>query len=235
MIDGSGAGDRTEWDNVLNYGLVRNTTGGPTNYNGVALLSGNNFGFYAIKNDGGDGGFQIYDGFDDAEKWQAISGGIAKATAGPGDVSNVTSAGPFTINAGDSIKVAFAILAADNKALLDAAVNQSRIKYQEILVLDVKDNSTMPTEFSLAQNYPNPFNPSTKISWQSPVSSWQTLKVYDVLGNEVATLVDEYREAGRYDVEFQSAVGNGQLASGVYYYQLKIDHFIQTKKMVLIK
>ncbi len=57
----------------------------------------------------------------------------------------------------------------------------------------------------LHQNYPNPFNPSTKISWQSPVGSWQTLKVYDVLGNEVATLVNEYRNAGSYEVEFNAS------------------------------
>ncbi len=92
-----------------------------------------------------------------------------------------------------------------------------------------------PTSFSLDQNYPNPFNPSTKISWQSPVAGWQTLKVYDVLGNEVATLVDEFREAGSYEVEFKSAVGSLQLASGIYYYQLKAGNFIQTKKMMLMK
>ena len=67
-------------------------------------------------------------------------------------------------------------------------------------------------EFALEQNYPNPFNPSTKISWQSPVSSWQTLKVYDVLGNEVATLVNEEKPAGSYEVEFNA----GGLSSGVY-------------------
>lgn len=232
MIDGSGAGDRTEWDNVLSYGFVRNTTGGPTNYNGVALLSGNNYGFYAIRNDGGDGGFQIYDGFDDAEKWQSISGGIAKATAGPGDVSNVTSAGPFAINAGDSIKVAFAILAADNKALLDAAVNQARIKYQEIIVLDVEDNNTMPTEFSLAQNFPNPFNPGTKISWQSPVGCWQIIKLYDVMGNEIETIVDGYYEAGTHSTLY---IINSSLPSGVYFYQLKAGNFTQTRKMLLLK
>uniref|UniRef100_A0A832DI14 T9SS type A sorting domain-containing protein n=1 Tax=Ignavibacterium album TaxID=591197 RepID=A0A832DI14_9BACT len=236
LIDGSGLGDRTEWDNFLNYGFIRNTTGGPTNYNGVALLSGNNYGFYAIKNDGGDGGFQIYDGFDDSEKWQAISGGVSKTTAGPGDVSNVTSAGPFSINSGDSVKIAFAILAAGNKTALDVAVNQARVKYQEVLILDVKDNKTIPQQFSLEQNYPNPFNPSTKISWQSPVSGHQTLKIYDVLGNEVATLVDEYREAGRYEVEFNVAqVSRPELSSGVYFYRLVIGNFIATRKLVLMR
>ena len=74
--------------------------------------------------------------------------------------------------------------------------NGNPVSVKEELILN-------PTGFYLSQNYPNPFNPSTKISWQSPVSGWQTLKVYDVLGNEVATLVDEYRNAGSYEVEFQ--------------------------------
>ncbi len=97
-------------------------------------------------------------------------------------------------------------------------------------------------EFRLNDNYPNPFNPSTKISWQSPVSGWQTLKVYDVLGNEVATLVDEFREAGNYEVEFQSSVGNRQLASGIYFYRIAIHSdkltagsFTEVKKMILAK
>ncbi|WP_337873471.1 S8 family serine peptidase, partial [Ignavibacterium sp.] len=233
LIDGSGLGDRTEWDNSLNYGFIRNTTGGPANYNGVALLSGNNYGFYAIKNDGGDGGFQIYDGFDDSEKWTAISGGIAKSTAGPGDVSNVTSAGPFNISSGDSIKIAFAILAADNKVSLDAAVNQARTKYQEIIVLDVNDNQLTPLDFSLDQNYPNPFNPTTIISFVIPTGTRNlvTLKVYDVLGNVVATLADEYKEAGRYKVEFDAS----SLPSGVYIYKLAAGSFVSSKKMIVIK
>ncbi|MEP0862714.1 MAG: T9SS type A sorting domain-containing protein [Ignavibacterium sp.] len=86
-------------------------------------------------------------------------------------------------------------------------------------------------DFTLYQNYPNPFNPVTKISWQTPVSSWQTLKVYDVLGNEVATLVDEYREAGRYKVEFDAS----SLASGVYIYKLTAGSFVSSKKMMVIK
>jgi len=82
---------------------------------------------------------------------------------------------------------------------------------------DVND-AAIPNEFKLEQNYPNPFNPSTKISWQSPVGSWQTLKVYDILGNEVATLVNEYRQAGSYNVEF--TMNNLQLSSGIYFYRL---------------
>ncbi|MBE0572834.1 MAG: T9SS type A sorting domain-containing protein [Ignavibacteriaceae bacterium] len=92
-------------------------------------------------------------------------------------------------------------------------------------------NLDLPTQYILHQNYPNPFNPSTKISWQSPVGSWQTLKIYDVLGNEVATLVDEYKPAGIYELEWD-VIG---LPSGVYFYQIKAESFIETKKMVLIK
>ena len=95
----------------------------------------------------------------------------------------------------------------------------------------VKDYTQYPMDFSLLQNYPNPFNPTTKISWQSPISSWQTLKVYDVLGNEVATLVDEYKSAGSYEVVFDAS----NLASGIYLYQLRTGELILTKKMVLIR
>jgi hypothetical protein len=104
-------------------------------------------------------------------------------------------------------------------------------------------------DFKLEQNYPNPFNPSTKISWQSPIGSWQTLKIYDVLGNEVATLADEYKPAGSYEVEFSTKDGSASggnaysLPSGVYLYQLRAvdpstssgQGFLATKKMILIK
>ena len=103
------------------------------------------------------------------------------------------------------------------------------------IVVGVEEEETLPTEYALLQNYPNPFNPSTTISWQSPIGSHQTIKVFDVLGNEIATLVDEYRPAGRYEVEFQSSVGSWQLASGIYFYQLKAGEYTAVKKMLLIK
>lgn len=99
-------------------------------------------------------------------------------------------------------------------------------KYSAETVVDL-----IPQNLELAQNYPNPFNPSTVISWQSPVSGWQILKVFDVLGNEVATLVDEYKPAGGYDIEFNAS----HLASGIYLYKLYAGSYIQAKKMVLMK
>ena len=80
----------------------------------------------------------------------------------------------------------------------------------------LKKKNHLLKSFTLEQNYPNPFNPSTVISYQLPVSSDVTLKVYDVLGNEVATLVNEEKSAGSYEVEF-SADG---LTSGIYFYKL---------------
>lgn len=85
--------------------------------------------------------------------------------------------------------------------------------------------------FTLEQNYPNPFNPSTTISWQSPVGSLHTLKVYDVLGNEVATLFNEYGEAGNHKITFNAS----GLASGIYYYRLISGSSVETKKMLLVK
>jgi len=101
---------------------------------------------------------------------------------------------------------------------------------------EVKVEIISPNEFVLEQNYPNPFNPSTKISWQSPVSGHQTLKIFDVLGNEVATLFDEYREAGRYEVEFNVAqVSRPEISSGLYMYKLTVGNFSAIRKMMLIK
>ena len=100
------------------------------------------------------------------------------------------------------------------------------------LISDVEDGINWnEMQYSLNQNFPNPFNPSTKISWQSPVGSWQSIKVFDVLGNEIATLVNEYKPAGIYEVEFD---GTG-LPSGVYLYQLKAGDYINTNNMLLLK
>ena len=102
----------------------------------------------------------------------------------------------------------------------------------------------LPVMFELFQNYPNPFNPTTKIKYSipSPHSSsplakgrnevgFVTLKVYDILGREIITLVNEFKEPGNYEVEFN----DGSLASGIYFYKLQAGSFAETKKMILLK
>ncbi|OGV16610.1 MAG: hypothetical protein A2440_02730 [Stygiobacter sp. RIFOXYC2_FULL_38_25] len=105
----------------------------------------------------------------------------------------------------------------------------------------IEEEKEIPSEFSLSQNYPNPFNPSTTINYQLSTSGFVTLKVYDVLGREVATLVKEYKQPGVYNSQF--SIRNSQLSSGVYFYTLKAGDpslrsghgFIQSKKMILLK
>ena len=101
--------------------------------------------------------------------------------------------------------------------------------------VNVNDENPGLTDFVLYQNYPNPFNPKTVISYQLPVNSNVTLKVFDILGNEVAVLVNEYHSSGKYEVEFFPESSTQQPASGIYLYQLKTDNFVETKKMLLLK
>jgi Secretion system C-terminal sorting domain len=92
-------------------------------------------------------------------------------------------------------------------------------------------SSTIPEKFSLEQNYPNPFNPKTIINYELPITNYVSLKVYDVLGKEVAALVSQKQNAGSYEVEF-----NGEnFSSGIYFYKLEAGNFIETKRMILLK
>lgn len=107
-------------------------------------------------------------------------------------------------------------------------------------IMKVVDNSssaagqnTIPVEFKLEQNYPNPFNPSTTFYYQIPNAGHVSLKVYDILGREVTTLVDEFLNPGIHNSQF--SISNSELPSGVYFYQLRAGSFTETKKLVLMK
>lgn len=109
------------------------------------------------------------------------------------------------------------------KRLLSEVVNISNI------------NNIVINKYSLSQNYPNPFNPTTKIRFDVPKSSFVNMVVYDVLGKEVAVLVNEELKAGEYSVDWSALGGAGNYTSGVYFYKFQAGEFVETKRMVLLK
>jgi flagellar hook assembly protein FlgD len=99
-------------------------------------------------------------------------------------------------------------------------------------VVGIENNVTgIPTEFSLAQNYPNPFNPTTNISFAIPTESFVSIKIYDILGKEVSKIVNETKQAGYYNFNFDAT----SLSSGMYFYKIEAGNFVQTKRMLLMK
>ncbi|MBI1931308.1 MAG: T9SS type A sorting domain-containing protein [Ignavibacteriales bacterium] len=113
----------------------------------------------------------------------------------------------------------------------DGTVDDTLSLTNKITGIGNSQGSLLPTEYKLEQNYPNPFNPTTTISYQIPVNKHITIKVYDVLGREIATLIDEYKPAGIYKLEFNAS----RLVSGVYFYKLRAGSFVETRKMIIMR
>lgn len=105
--------------------------------------------------------------------------------------------------------------------------------YDTTVIVGIAENQTeIPVKFALNQNYPNPFNPSTKITFSILNSDFVTLKIYDILGREIQTLVNEFQKADTYSVNFDAS----KLSSGIYFYRLQVgDDFVETKKMLLMR
>lgn len=136
----------------------------------------------------------------------------------------------LNINSNDSVIFYFAIALGENQNEVIAEMNQAQAKYN--LITDVgNEKLTGPIDFYLFQNYPNPFNPKTKIRFHIKHQSYVTLKVFDVIGNEVSTLVNDELTPGAYQLDFDAS----NLSSGIYYYQLRAGSFTESKKMILIK
>ena len=104
------------------------------------------------------------------------------------------------------------------------------VKKSTLTSIELPELST-PNDYRLYQNFPNPFNPSTKISWHSPISGFQTLKIYDVLGNELSTLVEEFKSAGDYEINFTTS----ELSSGIYFFRLTTQLGTKSIKSILLK
>ncbi len=145
-----------------------------------------------------------------------------------GDDSTSTEQNPIhTYNVSDTFTVSLTVTGPNGSV--------SFVRENYIIVTDptiIQELSdVLPTKFRLYNNYPNPFNPSTTIHYELPVEGFVTLKVFDVLGRELAVLVQEYLKAGQYNVTFNAEV----LPSGVYIYRLQTADFVDTKMMILMK
>jgi serine protease len=227
--------NKVDYDPANRLGYIWRTDNNPSTYAGMSLLSATNVSYWAIDNDNTIAGnpWGIYDGFTDQEKYQSLSSGLGRTQAGGTsgrDVANVLGSGPYNIPANGEITIAFALIAGNNLSDLQANAVAARNKYNSLVGI-TNYNSELPSDFSLSQNYPNPFNPSTNIKFSIANPGLTSLKIYNTLGREVASLVNEYLQAGSYDADW-NASGN---SSGVYFYRLQANGFVQTKRMLLIK
>jgi hypothetical protein len=123
------------------------------------------------------------------------------------------------------------VVASDTSAPNSGTIQTDGVTWSSTNTSGVEDEDQIPTQYSLSQNYPNPFNPSTTISFSIPTSEFISLKVFDVLGKEIAALVNEEKPAGSYNVNFDAS----QLSSGIYFYKLQAGNYFEMKKMILMK
>jgi len=217
------AGNITRYDAANKLGYTYNTTQNYP-YLGVAMMNTNqtmNFKAMAF--------IDVINGFTTAEKWSTLSNGIANDSIGPGGSAFTLAAGPFNIPANQTIRLGFAILKGNDLADLRNNVNIARIKYNSVGINQISD--LLPKKHELMQNYPNPFNPETMINFAIPKNEFVNIKVYDVLGREVMTLVNEKLNAGYYEFSFNASA----LSSGMYFYKMTTNSFSEIKRMVLVK
>jgi len=128
-----------------------------------------------------------------------------------------------------SMQIGDTLIVIPNNYIADLYI--AKINMNNISDVEQDTNEFLPDKYELSQNYPNPFNPTTNIKFTISDFGFVNLKVYDVLGNEVATLVNAEKPVGVYEVDFEA----DGLTSGVYFYQLKVGNYLETKKMVLMK
>lgn len=203
-------------------GIIRFHRGSAKNM-GLKLLSHNLHSLYS---------FEWFTGYtQDTSYWNWLNYGSIQTQYPSGVEGPVTipSLAFVNINPNASVISYYAFAIADNQTELIAVMNEATNKYNTVLSVD--KISELPTGYSLDQNYPNPFNPSTRIQFSINNTESVSLKVFDVLGNEVATLVNEELTPGIYQYDFDAS----NLSSGVYYYKLQAGSFTETKKMILVR
>ncbi|HUU26221.1 MAG TPA: S8 family serine peptidase [archaeon] len=231
------------YNETLRLGYTYNPLEPQFGYGGLALISGQEVsGHRAVSN-----WRYIHEGYSDYLAFGFMSGGLSFAASDSlDDWSEILATGPYTIPAGDSLTVAWALLLGDDLADLIANTQAAVEKYRASLTLASGAESRpaevatrLPRSFELAQNAPNPFNPSTTISYNLPREEKELhvrLTVFDLRGRKVAELVDATQGGGSYSVTWNGTDSQGRpLSSGVYFYRITAGDYKAVRKMVLIK
>jgi ligand-binding sensor domain-containing protein len=195
---------------------------------GLAKFDGTNWTVYNTSNSDLPSNIILSLAIDGSNIWIGTWWGLAKF-----DGTNWSVYNPWNSGMPDNWVYALAIDDDDN-IWIGTWLGGLAVYREGGVILNIEQEShikRLPSAFSLSQNFPNPFNPTTTIKYQIPELSFVTLKVFDVLGNEITKLINKEKLSGNYEVEFD-ATG---LPSGIYFYRLQTENFIETKKMILLK
>jgi len=187
--------------------------------------------------------FNYFDGYEkDSSYFSWLTHGTIDSFFAANDSGSIviTAQAPKFLNPSDSITIYYALAFGYTEADMLVNIDSAALKYNNITSVEAGE-FIIAKDFILYQNYPNPFNPTTKIKYIIPETGSLllrgarggsvTLKIYDILGDEIATLVNEEQSPGEYEVEFDGR----NLAGGVYFYSLRVEGFSETKKMLIIK
>jgi subtilisin family serine protease len=229
------------YDPERRLGYAYDTGTGPGTHAGIRLLTPGGISYRAIINDHTDPlnpGWALHDGFTDAEKWEAISGGLSLTRLGPADISNIIASGPHSIGTDGSLTIDFALVAADDLPLLQAASDKAQTLWQDLLITHAEPDPgpAQPTAWGLAANYPNPFNSGTAITFTIPAAAPVRLEILDLSGRLVRRLLDAATTAGTHQLAWDGNDERGRsVASGTYLYRLCSDSRQLIRKLVLLR
>ena len=218
-------------DNLRRLGYVWSTDSAGL-YAGVKLLSHTaGFNHYAFDNTAANGGIDLTNGFSNAEKYTGLStsrlnAGIATATGN--DVLSAVSSGSFNMAPGDSVEVAFALIAGKDLASIQASADAAQAKYDSIFVGILPIGNAI--ENGLYQSFPNPADKELRINLSLKESNFSELSIYNLLGEKVKTVFDEKITAGSYSV----LVDVSKLPSGNYFYRLNSGNYTRTLPLSII-
>ena len=217
--------------NQMGYIYSGESSAGP--YVGTAVLGAGEVSSYRVYDSAIEGHLNYRD------KYRTLTEGFQQIQAGPGDMRYYIAAGPFTLSPSgqDSAKIAFALVAGDSLADLQANAAAAQTRYLGIISgMEPLTAAAAPHTFSLSPNYPNPFNPETTIRFGLPGESHVRLSLYNLLGQRIRTLVDGRERPGMHQIQWDGRNDIGEpVASGIYLFRIEAGDYIKSRKLLLLR